>query len=49
MLFEFLAVPHAGFTAEDLEGGLMTVVLVRFGYSTGWDPDYLQMDSLRAC
>jgi hypothetical protein len=48
MLFEFLAAPHAGFTAEDLEGGLVTVVLMRFGYSTGWDPDYLQMDSLRA-
>ena len=30
MLFEFLAAPHAGFTAEDLEGGLMTVVLMRF-------------------
>ncbi len=45
--FESLAIPHAGFAAQDIDGGFVTIVLVRLRPSTGWNGHHLQLDSLR--
>ena len=43
-----LAVPHPGFTAEDVNGSFMLLVLMQLGSSTVWNYRDLQIDSLRA-
>ena len=45
MLFESLAEPHPGFSAEDVNGSFMVLVLVHLGSFTGWNSRDLQMDS----
>ena len=47
LFFEPLAIPHAGFAAENIDGGFVTIVFVRLRPSTGWNGHYLQVDSLR--
>jgi len=47
MLFESLAEQHPGFSAEDVNGSFMVLVLVHLGSFTGWNSRDLQIDSLR--
>jgi hypothetical protein len=47
MLLKCIAIPHAGLAAEDLDGRLMAVVLMRLGAYTRWERHDLQVNSLR--
>jgi hypothetical protein len=47
MVFEFLAIPHARFTAEDVNRGFMTGVLMGLTPRTGRNGRDLQVDSAR--
>ena len=48
VFFESFAVPHAGFAAQDINSGFVTIMPVRLGPSTGWYSHYLQVDCMRA-
>ena len=48
MLFQSLAIPHSGFAAQDIEGGLVVPMFVRFSLSARWDRQDLQMNPLSA-
>src|ERR1700676_4388989 len=48
MLFQSLAIPHSGLAAQDIDGGLVGLMFVRFSLPTGWDRQDLQMNPLSA-
>src|ERR1700722_8259346 len=47
VFFQALAVPHAGFAAQDINAGFVTKMPVRLGPSTGRYSYYLKVDCLR--
>jgi hypothetical protein len=47
MVFQSVAIPHSGFTAQNMDGSFMSFMLVRLRTSAWWNGHDLQVDFLR--